>query len=138
MRLVQSCPLDRRDELGNSSEKVRGHLLPREGRERRTESGDGEGKRTDRDELPSVSIGGSVTKSKLRHTTPGRCISRGSFCVIRRYRNAADIMKAIRHPVPCVVMAHMPMADMSMFSSCFEASAAAMRLAANGAVRSSG
>ncbi|CCF38451.1 hypothetical protein CH063_09536 [Colletotrichum higginsianum] len=33
-------------------------------------------------------------------TTPGRWKSLGSFCVINRYMNAAEIMNAIRHPAP--------------------------------------
>jgi hypothetical protein len=94
---------------------------------------------TDGDKLHGISRQNQVCLRAVgRRTTPGRCMSRGNFCVISRYKKAAEIMKAMRHPVPCVVMAHMATAVVFMSVVRCEAVAAAMRFPAKGAVRSSG
>lgn len=85
----------------------------------------------------SVKMGREVLRV-LVHTTPGRCMSRGSFCVMSLYINAAEIIKAMRQPVPCVVAAPKATAGMLRESGWPEASAATMRLAARGAVRRRG
>lgn len=54
------------------------------------------------------------------------------------YMKAADIIKAMRHPVPCAVAAQMATAAVLTDSEWPDAWAAEVRLAANGAVRSSG
>jgi len=55
-----------------------------------------------------------------------------------RYRNAAEIMKAIKQPVPCVATAHRATVAVLISRVCPEAAAAAIRFDANGAVRRSG
>lgn len=106
-----------------------------------THSGDGKGVGTDRDELPEILSTGPENRrdedrdsGAERLTIPGRWKSRGSFWVMRRYMKAADIRKAMRKPVPWVVMAASaaPVAPSRRLVA--EESAAEMRAAAKGAV----
>lgn len=57
---------------------------------------------------------------------------------MRRYIKAAEIINAIRHPVPCVVAAQMAMAVLLIEWWYPDTSEAAMRLAAKGPDKRSG
>lgn len=65
-------------------------------------------------------------------------MSLGSFWVINLYMKAAEIMKAIRQPVPCIVAAPNARALELSFRGCPDLSAEARRLPARGAVRRRG
>jgi hypothetical protein len=111
----------------------------------RTETCGREAKWTYGDELnqigqPNKSKSWTALGARKRQllTTPGRCISLGSFCVMSRYIKAADIRKAIIHPVPCVAIAHKARAVTLRDDTMPILSAAPMRAAASGAVKRSG
>jgi hypothetical protein len=69
---------------------------------------------------------------------PGRVVSRGIFCVIRRYMNAERTIRLTRNPVPCRHTAASEMASEFMRAAAAAVGRASIRFAANGAVRRRG
>src|SRR4051812_39299454 len=89
--------------------------------------------------FPSCTIPEAVNaEGPMEMKIPGRWESRGSFCVMRRYRNAAHTMKLMRYPVPCTVTEAMATATVLSDASCPDLLAPAIRLLPKGAVRRRG
>lgn len=69
---------------------------------------------------------------------PGRVVSRGIFCVMRRYINAESTIRLTRNPVPCRHIAASAIVREFILDAAAALGNASMRFAAKGAVNSRG